>query len=55
MPINYATAAVPTLAPFGTEYTPEQYVKIVASRTIPIPLSRNNKSSSMSRSFAQQS
>ncbi|CAF4434980.1 unnamed protein product, partial [Adineta steineri] len=29
IPVNYATAAIPTYAPFGTEYTPEQTMKIV--------------------------
>lgn len=41
-PINYATAAIPTLAPFGTEYTPEQYIKIVGGRTINIPVSHSS-------------
>ncbi|CAF4409136.1 unnamed protein product, partial [Adineta steineri] len=24
IPVSYATAAIPTYAPFGTEYTPDQ-------------------------------
>ncbi|CAF4845080.1 unnamed protein product [Rotaria sp. Silwood1] len=39
IPITYATAAIPAFAPFGTEYTPEQRVKIIGSRCILIPQS----------------
>ena len=39
IPVNYATAAVPALAPFGTDYTPEHRTKIVGSRNILIPQS----------------
>jgi hypothetical protein len=42
MPINYATAAIPTYAPFGTEYTPLQSIKIVGGRCIVIPQSIAN-------------
>ncbi|CAF0878807.1 unnamed protein product [Adineta steineri] len=34
IPVSYATAAIPTYAPFGTEYTPDQKVKIVGGRQI---------------------
>ncbi|CAF3667299.1 unnamed protein product [Rotaria sordida] len=39
IPITYATAAIPASAPFGTEYTPEQRVKIIGSRCVLIPQS----------------
>mgnify|MGYP006892779527 FL=1 len=39
MPVNYATAAVPTFAPFGTEYTPSHTTKIIGGRRILIPTS----------------
>ena len=39
IPVNYVTAAVPALAPFGTDYTPEHRIKIVGSRNILIPQS----------------
>ncbi len=37
MPINYETAAIPTFAPFGTEYTPAHTIKIIGGRRISIP------------------
>ncbi|CAF0956004.1 unnamed protein product [Adineta steineri] len=42
IPVNYATAAIPTYAPFGTEYTPEQTMKIVGGRCIVLPQSVAN-------------
>ncbi|CAF0719620.1 unnamed protein product [Adineta ricciae] len=42
IPVNYATAAIPTYAPFGTEYTPEQTIKIVAGRCVVLPRSMAN-------------
>jgi hypothetical protein len=35
--VNYATAAVPTFAPYGTEYTPGHTIKIIGGRRISIP------------------
>ena len=37
MAVNYETAAVPTFAPFGTEYTPDHSIKIIGGRRISIP------------------
>lgn len=39
MPVNYATAAIPTFAPYGTEYTPSHTTKIIGGRRISIPTS----------------
>ncbi|CAM4932403.1 unnamed protein product [Rotaria socialis] len=39
IPIRYATAAIPTLAPFGTDYTPEHTMKIIGGRRIVVPRS----------------
>ncbi|CAF0823388.1 unnamed protein product [Adineta ricciae] len=51
IPITYSTAAIPTFAPFGTEYTPDQKTKIVAGRYItisdPIIVVPKNSSTSM--------
>ena len=37
VPVNYATATIPTYAPFGTEYTPEHSMQIVGGRPIAYP------------------
>lgn len=35
-PINYASATIPTFAPYGTDFTPSQHIRIVGGRRIPI-------------------
>lgn len=37
IPVTYETAAVPSYAPFGTEYTPGHSMKIIGSRRIAYP------------------
>ncbi|CAF3580319.1 unnamed protein product [Rotaria socialis] len=44
IPINYATAAIPRYAPFGTDYTPDYSTKIIGSRYVSIPEIASNAS-----------
>ncbi|CAF3843393.1 unnamed protein product [Adineta steineri] len=54
IPVSYATAAIPTYAPFGTEYTPDLKVKIVGGRQITMSDSNAHNFNYTNGSLAKQ-
>lgn len=55
IPINYASAAIPTYAPYGTEYTPSQHIRIIGGRRIPIVHSKTTPLQISSVSYSAKS